>query len=53
MIQKGILIIYTNKRYLYEPISPLRLVNRKNSSGFTPLYIASKNGFEDVCNILI
>ncbi|CAD8194757.1 unnamed protein product [Paramecium octaurelia] len=41
------------KRYLYEPKSPLRLVNKKNSQGFTLLYIAAKNGFEDVCNILI
>ncbi|CAD8190802.1 unnamed protein product [Paramecium pentaurelia] len=47
------IIMNDPKRYLYEPTSPLRLVNKKNSSGFTPLYIAAKNGFEDVCKILI
>ncbi|CAD8083043.1 unnamed protein product [Paramecium primaurelia] len=40
-------------RFLYEQKSSMRLVNKKNSQGFTPLYIAAKNGFEDVCNILI
>ncbi len=28
-------------------------VNSTNSSGFTPLHIAAKNGFMDICKYLI
>ncbi|CAD8117208.1 unnamed protein product [Paramecium sonneborni] len=41
------------KRYLYEPKSSFRLVNKKNVAGLTPLYLAAKNGFEEICKILI
>ncbi|CAD8113320.1 unnamed protein product [Paramecium sonneborni] len=47
------ILINDPKRYLYEPKSPLRLVNKRNSAGFTLLYIAAKNGFEEICKILI
>ncbi|KAM3133337.1 hypothetical protein pb186bvf_014498 [Paramecium bursaria] len=41
------------KRYLYDTSNPLRLLNKKNQNGLTPLYIACRNGHLQVCEILL
>lgn len=38
---------------MYEASSPLRLVNLKNQNGLTLLYIACRNGYENICKLLL
>jgi len=41
------------KRFILEPNDAMHFLNRKNNQGWTPLYIAAKNGNIEVVKLLI
>lgn len=38
---------------VYDANDPLHLLNRPNKNGFTPMYLAAKNGLNSVIELLL